>query len=307
MTSATRAIGIDIGGTKIVVAAVDGSGRIQARTTFETRSDRGFAVGLAELSGAVRRVLQEARWETETIDGIGIGCTGPVSPARGTIHNPYTLPGWDDADIVTPLREAFGIPVCLENDADAAAVGEFHFGAGRHADPIVMVTLGTGVGGAVLAGGKIYRGVNGEHPELGHVPVLPGGPECYCGTRGCWESVASGTAIATLGTASGFADSRAVFAAQTNGGEAAAIIAQATKATAIATWTLLHTFLPHRIILGGGIGEAHFDVFAPAIREQISRATQIPKRRVEVVKAELGQDAGVIGAAALLFQKHPPS
>jgi len=307
VTSATRAIGIDIGGTKIVVAAVDGSGRIQARTTFETRSDRGFAVGLAELSGAVRRVLQEARWETETIDGIGIGCTGPVSPARGTIHNPYTLPGWDDADIVSPLRETFGIPICLENDADAAAVGEFHFGAGRHADPIVVVTLGTGVGGAVLAGGKIYRGVNGEHPELGHVPVLPGGPECYCGTRGCWESVASGTAIATLGTASGFADSPAVFAAQTNGGEAAAIIAQATKATAIATWTLLHTFLPHRIILGGGIGEAHFDVFAPAIREQISRATQIPKRRVEVVKAALGQDAGVIGAAALLFQKHPPS
>ena len=136
---------------------------------------------------------------------------------------------------------------------------------------------------------------------------MPDGPECYCGTRGCWESVASGTAIASLGTASGFEDSRAVFAAQANDRKAAAIIERATKATAIATWTLLHTFLPHRIILGGGIGEAHFDVFAPLIREQIARATQIPKRRVEVVKAELGQDAGVIGAAALGFQKNTPS
>ena len=303
MTNSTRAIGIDIGGTKIVVAAVDGRGKIQARTSFETRSNRGFSVGLAELSGSIRRILQEANWAAETVSGIGIGCTGPVSPARGTIHNPYTLPGWDNADIVTPLREAFSIPVSLENDADAAAVGEFHFGAGRHADPIVMVTLGTGVGGAVVAGGKIYRGVNGEHPELGHIPVFRDGPECYCGTRGCWESVASGTAIASLGSESGFEDSRAVFAAHSNGGRPAAIIGQATKATAIATWTLLHTFLPHRIILGGGIGEAHFNVFAPSIREQISRATQIPKRRVEVVKAELGQDAGVIGAAALVFQK----
>jgi len=110
-----------------------------------------------------------------------------------------------------------------------------------------------------------------------------------------------------MGTAFGFEDSRAVFAAQANDRKAVAIIERATKATAIATWTLLHTFLPHRIILGGGIGEAHFHVFAPSIRERISRATQIPKGRVEIVKAELGQDAGVTGAAALVFQKDPPS
>jgi glucokinase len=303
----TRAIGIDIGGTKTIVAAVNASGEIQARVTFETRSERGFSVGRAELSESIREVSRHAKWAPGDISGIGIGCTGPVSPARGTVHNPFTLPGWEDADIATPLRDMFGIPVWLENDADAAAVGESHFGAGRHSDPVVMITLGTGVGGAVLVGGKIHRGVNGEHPELGHIPVYPDGPECYCGIRGCWESLASGTAITSLGTQRGFPDSRAVFAACTSHPEATAIIDQARKATAIATWTILHTFLPQRIILGGGIGEAHFDVFATIIRQQISRATQIPKNVLEVVKAELGQDAGVIGAAALVFQNTAPS
>lgn len=302
MSGNHQAIGIDIGGTKINVAAVDASGQIVARTGFETRSDRGFAVGLAELVAAVRGVAREANWNLVSLAGIGIGCTGPVNPQRGTIHNPYTLPGWDGADIVTPLRETFRVPVRLENDADAAGLGEFHFGAGRGASPLVMVTLGTGVGGAALLNGEIHRGVGGEHPELGHLAVLPDGPECYCGRRGCWESLASGTAIGTAGKPFGFADSRAVFAAAPGDAHAAAIIERAVSATVAAAWTLAHTFLPQRIILGGGIGEEHFDRFAVAIRRQIAVATQIPKHRVEIVKAELGNDAGVIGAACLAFQ-----
>jgi glucokinase len=307
LTGTNKAIGVDIGGTKTVVAAVDCSGRVLAQAVFETRSNRGFIAGLAELVETIGRVLTEANWSQETLCGIGIGCTGPVNPLRGTIHNPYTLPGWDDADIVTPLRQAFGVPVCIENDADAAAVGEFHFGAGRHANPLVMVTLGTGVGGALLVDGQIHRGVNGEHAELGHVPVLPDGPACYCGTKGCWESLASGTAIAAAGKPFGFRDSRAVFDAAPVDPRAAAIIERAVNATATATWTLLHTFLPHRILLGGGLGEAHFDSFAAAMRRQVSRATQIPKDSVEILKAQLGNDAGVIGAACLALQPgHSP-
>ncbi len=307
MSRPNKAIGIDLGGTKTVVAAVDASGRIHARSGFKTLPDRGFAVGLAELLGSVRRVLNEACWTAAAIDGIGIGCTGPVNPRAGTIHNPYTLPGWDESNIVAPLREALGVDVFLENDADAAAVGEFQFGAGRQTSPLVMVTLGTGVGGALLANGEIYRGVNGEHPELGHISVLSDGPACYCGTRGCWESFASGTAIALAGKACGFEDSRAVFAATPGDNRAAAIVDRAVCATATATWTLLHTALPHRIILGGSIGEAQFDRFAAAMRQQILRATQIPKGRVEIVRAQLGNDAGVIGAACLAFQATNPA
>jgi len=301
-----NAIGIDIGGTTTAVAAVDVAGRIHARAEFETRSDRGFAPGLVQLVEAVRRVLSEANWGEATLSGIGIGCAGPVNSVRGTIHNPYTLPGWDGADIVSPLGQAFKVPVRLENDADAAAVGEFQLGAGRDASPLVMVTLGTGVGGAALVNGEICRGVNGEHPELGHIPVLPDGRPCYCGARGCWESLASGTAIADEGGPFGFKNSRAVFAARPVDAKAAAIVQRAVNATATATWTLIHTLLPRRIILGGGIGEEHFDLFAPAMRQQISRATQIPGGSVEIVKGCLGNDAGVIGASCLAF-KNPKS
>ncbi len=302
MTGTSKAIGVDIGGTKTVVAAVDGTGRVLARCVFETKSERGFAAGLAELVESIQRVLRKANWAQETLSGIGIGCTGPVNPLRGTIHNPFTLPGWEDADIVTPLRQTFGVTVRLENDADAAAVGEYHFGAGRHCSPLVVVTLGTGVGGAFLVGGKIHRGVNGEHPELGHIPVLPGGPACYCGMQGCWESVASGTAIAAAGKEFGIRDSRAVFDAAAADPRAAAIVQRAVNATTTAAWTLFHTFLPQRILLGGGLGEAHFDCFAPEMRRQLSCATQFSNQSVEILKAQLGNGAGVIGAACLAFR-----
>lgn len=302
MNQAARAIGIDIGGTKTVVAAVDIAGRVHARTGYETRSARGFNSCLTELLQAIGNVLLGADWPVDSLCGIGIGCAGPVSPQRGTVHNPYTLPGWDGADIVTPLRRAFHVPVCLENDADAAGVGEFRFGAGALASPLVMVTLGTGVGGAILVNGVIYRGMNGEHPELGHLPVLPDGPECYCGSRGCWESLASGTAIAAAGSAFGFKDSRAVFAAATTeDANASSIVQRAVDATATATWTLLHTCLPQRIVLGGGIGEEHFDRFAAAMLGQLAHATQVPKTGIEIVKAGCGNEAGVVGAAGLVL------
>lgn len=303
MINQDRAVGIDIGGTKTVVAAVDGAGHILARLVFETGSQRGFAVGLQTLVDSIHRVLQEASWDTDSLCGIGIGCTGPVSPLRGTIHNPYTLPGWEDADLVRPLGKEFRVPVRLENDADAAAVGEYRFGGGAHASPLVMITLGTGIGGAILVNGSIYRGVIGEHPEVGHISVLPDGPACYCGTRGCWESLASGPAIAAAGKPYGFNDSRSVFAAARSDSKAAAIVHRAQRATAVATWNLLHMCLPERIVVGGGIGEEHFDLFATSMREQIALATQVPRNCVEVVGARLGNEAGVIGAACLVLPR----
>jgi glucokinase len=192
----------------------------------------------------------------------------------------------------------------LENDADAAGVGEYRWGAGRDATPLVMVTLGTGIGGALLVNGEIYRGVNGEHPELGHLAVRPDGPDCYCGTRGCWESIASGTAIAAAGKRFGFADSRAVFAAASSDANAAAVVREAVEATASAVWTLIHAYFPQRIVLGGGIGVEHFERFAAMLRPRLSLATQLSKNRpVEIAKAALGRDAGVIGAASLAFSK----
>jgi glucokinase len=302
--SERSAVGIDIGGTKMAVAAVDAAGRIAARAALPTEPEKGFPRAVDRLSDAVRQVLVQAGWQARELAGIGIGCAGPLDPPRGLIRNIYTLADWMDCDIVSPLRERFGVPAWLENDADMAAVGECFAGAGRGADPVVMLTFGTGVGGGALVGGEIYRGVGGEHPELGHVPALPDGPECYCGMRGCLEAVASGTAIGKAGQAAGFADARAVFAAA-KGGDAGArrVVDRALQGAVRAAWVFLHTFLPQRLILGGGVMDEHFDVFAEALQPVLAAAAMTPRGTVEVVRASLGNDAGIVGAASVAMRR----
>ncbi|HOA59742.1 MAG: ROK family protein [Verrucomicrobia bacterium] len=297
------AIGIDIGGTKMALGIVDGSGIVRVQAVLPTEAEAGFDRAVTRLGDAIEALCGEAGARTRALAGIGIGCAGPLDTGRGLINNPYTLAGWDKCDIVTPLRARFGVRVRLENDADAAAMGECFAGAGRGFDPIVMLTLGTGVGGAAIVGGEVYRGANGEHPELGHVIVSDDGPPCYCGCRGCLESLASGSAIGAFGQTEGLADARAVFAAARNGKTGAqAIVDRALAAAAAGAWTVFHTFLPRRLILGGGIAEEHFDLFAAAMNGRLRKATQFTAQAVEIVRAQLGNAAGMIGAAALVLR-----
>jgi glucokinase len=297
------AIGIDIGGTKIAVAAVSSQGEVLANVRFATEPHLGFATALNKMISGINSVINDAGVKSEMLDGIGIGCAGPVDPLRGTIHNPHTLPTWDDCDLVSPLAERFSVPARMENDADAAASGEARFGAGRGSDPMVMLTFGTGIGFAAIMKGQIYRGVAGEHPEAGHIPTTADGPECYCGLRGCFEAMASGTAIDAAGKVAGFSDGRAVFAAAAKGNTVAAgILDAATQATATSIWTLAHTFLPQRFVLGGGLIDDHFELFATPARDALLRAVLLPKGRVEIVRASLGNDAGVVGAASLVMK-----
>ncbi|MCK6500233.1 MAG: ROK family protein [Nitrospira sp.] len=300
MHSATTAIGIDIGGTKTAVALVDDHGTILDRRTFPTEAELGFPRAVHRLV----ETLVELRRQCEApgnLAGVGIGCAGPVDPQLGLINNPYTLTGWNHCDIVSPLREALGVPVVLENDADAAAVGECWVGAGCGCDPVVMLTFGTGVGGATVQGGTIQRGVDGEHPELGHLVVRPDGPDCYCGTRGCLESIASGTAIAAAGARHGFDSARAVFqAADAGHPHAVAIVQDVVGAVATAVWTVFHTLLPRRLILGGGIMETEYERFA-TVEARLDTATQFTRGKVDIARARLGNDAGLLGAARLAF------
>jgi glucokinase len=304
-----HAIGLDIGGTEIGIALVRADGSILARTAIPTESDRGLPHSLVRIVAIVREMCDG---NDGALVGIGIGCAGPVSPERGTVDNLFSLAAWKGCDIVTPLREALGVPVRLENDADVAAYGEWHavagagaglgagLGAGRRR--LLMLTLGTGIGGGVVIDGEIYRGAGGEHPEIGHVPVDAAGPPCFCGIRGCLEVLASGTAIGKLGAAQGIGDSRAVFAAAARG-EAGArrIVDGATSAMAVAAWTLSHTFMAERIVLSGGIAEVHFALFADAMRRHLALATLIPRDEIAIVEAGLGNDAGVVGGAMLML------
>jgi glucokinase len=202
------------------------------------------------------------------------------------------------------LRARFGVSVRLENDADTAALGEYRFGAGRNSEPAVMLTFGTGIGFAAIVRGQIYRGVDGSHPELGHIATAIQGPRCYCGIDGCFESLASGTAMEAAGREAGFANSREVFDAAKNGHVAASrVVDRALQATASAAWNIAHSFVPERMILGGGIMEDHFALFAQAIESSLARAVMIPRSKVQVVPASLGARAGVVGAACLAM--HP--
>ena len=319
MSAARKAVGIDIGGTKIAVAAVGEGGSIQRCVTLATESATGFPRAIERMSKAVETVIAGAGWQRAEILGIGIGCTGPVDAFGGVIHNPYTLPGWDGCDILSPLRKRFDMPVFLENDADAALLGECLAGAGRGRNPVMMLTFGTGVGGALLLDGRIQRGLNGAHPEPGHIVVASDGPECCCGGRGCLEVLTSGTGIAAAGRALGLPDAKSVFdQARAGNVEAQAIVDRATNAAAVAVWNFCHTFVPQRVILGGGIMEEHFALFAPVMMQRLRKATEIPHQGMDIVQAALGNNAGIVGAASLVFDRvsqvppatavvHPPT
>ena len=293
--------GVDIGGTKIAVGIVNAAGHILAERASPTEAALGFDRGVKRITDAIDACLTEAGHGRELLAGIGVGCAGPVNPKRGTIDNPHTLPTWDGVDIVTPLRTTFDRPAFLENDADAAAVGEAYFGAGEGRRALVMLTFGTGVGSGILLDGRIYRGALDTHPELGHLPIEPDGPQCYCGIRGCIESLASGTAISTAGKAAGFGDARGVFQALADDdARARAIVDRALAAVRVAVWTIQHTLLPERIILGGGMIDDQFDLFAEAARHAIDAATLNPRGCTDVVQARLGNRAGLVGAARLV-------
>ena len=297
-------VGVDIGGTKIAVGVVATDGSVLAEKTLPTKSHTGFADGVGRIAAAVREVILESGQTKEDLLGLGIGCAGPVDPLRGEINNPHTLPGWPGAKIVPALAREFGLPVWLENDADAAALGEYYFGAGQGVDPVVMLTIGTGVGGAVIMRGGIYRGVDGEHPEIGHIPISFAGQRCYCGRSGCLESIISGPAIADAGKKFGLETAAEVFAGMAAGNAgAAAILADVQRALDAAIWTLLHTFSPARIILGGGLVDAQAEFFTAAARQAQKSAHLVARSIVDIVPARLGNRAGLVGAAGWALRR----
>jgi glucokinase len=298
-----HAIGIDIGGSKINLALVDEVGCPKALETIPTLVKEGFEAGINRMKQSICGLLSQSGLSVDDLEGIGIGCAGPVDPGSGIIHNKYTLPGWENHDLITPFQEHFHLPVLLDNDAAVALLGEYHFGAGRGMDPVVMLTFGTGVGGATLRGGKLWRGQDGQHPEIGHLYVSASGPACYCGISGCLESVASGTAIERAGQEQGFESARDVFSAMKHGNtDATAIVDEAVKGVALAAWTLAHSLYPAGIILGGGVMEEHFALFAGSIQARLEPGTMIDGSKLDIVSAVLGNRAGVLGAAALLLK-----
>ncbi len=294
------AIGIDIGGTKIAIGLVNAEGCLVASSSLPTESRKGLSQAVHRIDAHIKTLLSAHGLTRTDIKGVGVGCPGPLDLKTGVVHNPYTLPGWEGESLVDHLQSVLGIQVILENDADVALLGECWKGAGSGMDPVVMLTFGTGVGGSVLARGQIYRGMGGEHPEIGLIPVLPDMPADYSGVQGSLESLASGSGIAKQGKVHGLHDAESVFNASKEGHSGASkIVDNALRGVGIAGWTLAHTFFPECIILGGGLMDHHFQAYSNSIRSHLKRATLLREQTIIVSQAKLGNEAGMVGAAGL--------
>lgn len=297
------AVGVDIGGTNVRVAQVTDSGAVGNVLSEPLDARRSGGRALGQLTDMIGGLLEKSGPERPA--GIGVGATGPVDPHHGVISNEHTLPEPFRGRVADRLRDVFDMPVRLENDADAAAAGESWTGPGADAEVFACITIGTGIGGAVIHNGKIFRGPGGWHPEFGHHVVDPSGPLCYCGAHGCIESIAAAPAIARAAVEAGLVPAGAqaadVFAAAEEDPRCRAIVDRAHAALATAALNLVATHAPQELALAGnGIG--HPDALLAKIRQRLDSYVFAPPGGVRVRLSELGGMAGCVGAARLILE-----
>jgi glucokinase len=296
---------VDIGGTKIAVGMVDDNGKVAAKLASPTNAQAGYANGLARMIDMLRKTSRQAGVE---VSGIGIGSTGMVDSRTGTFGDADFLPGWQGHNPVQDLAREFAVQVALENDGDASALGEAAWGAGSgKADfRLIYVTIGTGIGGGIIINRQLYRGADMSHPEIGHHVIDASGPHCSCGYRGCWETLATGPAMAARFNANAAEHRRYaknLSAAQicelARGGDELAMRAVEREAfyLGLGVANLINLFVPDFIVFGGSVMKSA-DLFLERIRKLVRQGCRfVPAEKTELALASLGDDANLIGAA----------
>ena len=303
----------------MMAAVVSGEGRIRVSDVCPTRANEGVSAVIGHLFALVDELLGQDITEIRGYGGIGIACAGGVDTEKGLITQSPNLPDWQNVPLARMVREKYKAETYLVNDASAAALGEHRFGAGAGASNLVMVTLGTGIGGGIVINGELYLGVRGSAAEIGHMIIDINGPACACGSNGCLESFASGTAIARnainrikLGEESALRDMEKGqierITAETVGEAARAedrlaldVLSRAAYYLGVGLVNLVNIFNPEVIVLGGGMTGILEFLMEPARRVVDARAFKIAAEAVVLKEAELGNDAGVYGAAAYVF------
>lgn len=320
MTADKLYLGIDLGGTKILTGLINSGGTLLAQDYRKTKARKGPEAVVQRMAESATEVIAAAGIVPEDVQAVGIGAPGPVNVIAGVVTSPPNLPGWVQVPLRQLIQEALGIPAFLENDANAAALGEYLFGAGRGYQDIIYITVSTGIGGGLILNGRLYHGIDGAAAEVGHMTVIPNGPRCGCGNQGCLEAVSSGTAIAreakellnrgvpTLISELAADDPEDVSArivaqaAQQGDAEAQEIVRKAMDYLGIGIANLVNIFNPELVIIGGSLtklGEMMFDRVQSAVNR---RAFRISAQRVKIVPAELGDRVGIFGAAAVAIQ-----
>ena len=312
MSAATPVIAVDLGGTQIRAGLLQ-DGRIVHRQAVPTASERGVDAVIGSIVDLVRGVGAAAGL---TNLAVGVASPGPLDPRTGVIFEAPNLMGWYNVPLGARLSEALGVRVAVGNDANCAALGEYGFGAGRGVDNLVYITISTGIGGGVIADGRLLEGTAGAATEVGHMTLDLNGPPCNCGNVGCWEVLASGPAIAAQAQAAldrGEASRLAALvadhgrltaalvtdAARQGDPFAAAILRRAGEVTGHGLVNLAHLFDPDLLILGGGVMQAGDLILEPARAVFATYAMPNYRRTCRITTAALGDDVGLYGAAVL--------
>jgi glucokinase len=314
-------LAVDLGGTKTIVAAVLPSGKIVSRKYYLTLADEGARAVLNRLSSAINRSIARAGLKNTELTGIGIAVAGILDTRKGIVTTSPNLPGWHNVQLRDVIAARSGLVTYLINDASAAALGEHRFGAGRGFDNMLYLTVSTGIGGGIIINGELYSGADGCAGELGHITIEANGPQCHCGNFGCLEALASGWAIAreavtriNHGDSSSIAElvngrlenvtaETVATAARGGDGLACEIVAKAANYLGIGLANLVNIFNPELIVIGGGLSKMGNMLLNPAEKVIKERAFRLPAQSVRVVRARLGSNAGIIGAAAYVYDR----
>jgi len=313
-------IGVDLGGTNIVSTVVNYQGKIVSRLKVPTLAERGKESTIKRIVETIHENIVQSTIASGDIIGIGIGAPGPLDVKKGIINFAPNLPGWRDVPLRKILEDEFNMKVVLENDANAAAWGERCFGAGQGVNNLVCFTLGTGIGGGIIINGKIYHGNNYGAAELGHMTVNKDGPRCNCGNYGCLEAYSSATGIKNRiknrikeGMKSKFLDFdedklfeslrlKSIFEAARKGDRLTKdIVEEAISYLGIAIANIINILNPEMVVLVGGITNEGNKLLIPLGEEVKKRALYSNYKSLKIVIGKLAGNAGVLGAAALLW------
>ena len=316
-------VGIDIGGTKLATVVADSTGHILGKVRKPTLAEKGPEYALGLLFDMVRETVRLSGLEQTAISAIGVSCGGPLDTKTGIVYSPPNLPGWDALPLKAKLESEFQVPVTIENDANASALAEFRFGGGQGYNAVLYMTMSTGIGGGIVLDGEIYHGANDSAGEVGHQILLPDGPRCGCGKRGCLEALCSGPAIARRAQAAiqkQLADGKAsttmltltegciedvksehvLEAARAGDALALELVSETAYYMGWGIANLVNVLNPD-IVLLGTIAIAAGDLLLNPIRETVSKfAMTRPAAAVEIAPAQLGDALGDLAAVALV-------
>ena len=312
-----KRIGIDVGGTNVKIALVDGEGKIIYSNSVPTYAQMGYEYTVNNIKQAIRDLMKETNTEAKDIQGIGFDFPGQVDCKTGVVKNAPNIPGWVNVPIAQMIEEEFNIPTRIDNDVRCAALGELKFGAGRGCENFVCITVGTGIGSGLVINGKVVRGAANAAGEIGHIKLqMEDGPLCGCGDSGCLEAFASGPSIVAMAQEYLKGGKSAKFRELAGDGEITPyIVAKAAEAgdpvakrifekmgyyIGMGLTSVINLLNPEKIIIGGGVAECGELLLDPIRRTFNDRAMKVQREAVEIVPAELGNSAGVIGASMLV-------